>query len=82
MASVKINRVKDFIERAGWTFAEALIGLGLLDQITNGINLSLWHWFLASVGAAVVATVKVLIAQNVGTHKDGSAIPGGVIEGK
>lgn len=75
-----VNRWKDFIERVGWTFLEVELGLGLLDWIANGINLSLLHTFYASLGAAVAATVKVLIAQQFGQHKDGAAIPGGVIE--
>jgi hypothetical protein len=77
---VKINKTKDWLERTAWTFGEAYIALGALDWISNGINLSLLHQFYASLGAAVVATIKVLFAQRVGAHDDGAAIPGGVIE--
>ena len=80
MDIVKINQAKDFIERVVWTFIEAYIGLGLIDWINGGINLSLWHQIVAGFSAAVVATIKVLIAQQVGRHKDGAAIPGGVIQ--
>ena len=78
--TVTVNQVKDFIERAGWTFIEVEIGLGALDWLSNGINLSFLHLLYGSLGAALAATIKVLIAQRVGTHNDGSAIPGGVIE--
>lgn len=74
-----MNRAKDLIERVGWTFIQAEISLGLLDWLAQGINLSTLHTIYLSLGAAIVATVKVLIAQNVGQHHDGAAIPGGVI---
>lgn len=77
---VQINRTKDLVERVGWTFIQAEIALGALDWLSKGINLSLWHTVYASLGAAAAATIKVLIAQSMGNHKDGSAIPGGVIE--
>ena len=78
--SVQINRAKDLIERVGWTFLEAEIGLGALDWLAGGINLSLVHQLWVSLGAAAAATIKVLIAQGIGRHRDGSAIPGGVIK--
>jgi hypothetical protein len=77
---IKIDRVKDFIERVGWTFVQAYLGLGLLDWLANGVNVSFVHQVYASLGAALVATIKVLIAQNFGAHPDGAAIPGGVIK--
>lgn len=77
---LKVNQTRDFLERVGWTFIEAEIGLGALDWISNGINLSLWHTFYASLGAAAAATVKVLWAQRQGTRGSGDAIPGGVVE--
>jgi hypothetical protein len=76
----RVNRAKDFLERVGWTFIEVEVGLGALDWISNGINLSLWHTFYASLGAAAAATAKVLWAQRVGKRGSGDAIPGGVIE--
>lgn len=82
MSNVVVNRAKDFIDRVGWTFVEAYIGLGAIDWISNGINLSLWHSLLGGLGAAAAATIKVLLAQRVGTHGSGDAIPGGVIETK
>lgn len=78
---MKVNRVKDFIERVGWTFIQVEVGLGALDWLSDGINLSFWHVLYASLGSATTATIKVLIAQSAGNHNDGAAIPGGVIEG-
>jgi hypothetical protein len=77
---VQINQVKDLVERVGWTFIQAEIALGALDWLASGINLSTLHTFYVSLGAALAATIKVLIAQRVGQHRDGAAIPGGVIE--
>lgn len=75
---MKVNKVKDILERVVWTFLQAYVGLGAIDWISNGINLSLVHQLGAALGAAVAATVKVLIAQNVGSRGSGDAIPGGV----
>lgn len=73
-----VNKTKDLIERVGWTFIQAEIGLGALDWLAKGINLAFWHQLEISAGAAAAATIKVLIAQNVGTRGSGDAIPGGV----
>lgn len=75
---MKVNKAKDLIERVGWTFIQAELGLGALDWISQGINLSLVHQLYVSLGAAVAATVKVLLAQNLGSRGSGDAIPGGV----
>lgn len=64
----------------GWTFLQVEFSLGALDQVSKGINLSTIHILYAGLGAAVAATVKVLIAQRAGKHNDGAAIPGGVIK--
>ena len=77
---MRVNRLKDFLERVGWTFLQAELALGLIDWLSKGINLSLLHTIYASLGAAVASTIKVLLAQQFGVHKDGAAIPGGVIE--
>ena len=77
---VVVNKLKDFIDRVGWTFIEAYIGLGAIDWISNGINISLLHNLYAGLGAATAATIKVLIAQRIGQHGSGDAVPGGVIE--
>lgn len=77
---MQINKTKDLVERVGWTFIQVEISLGLLDWISAGFNLNFVHQLYASLGAAAVATVKVVLAQRAGTHDDGAAIPGGVIE--
>lgn len=77
---MRVNKVKDFIERVAWTFLQVEIALGALDWLAKGINLSLVHELYVSLGAALAATIKVLIAQQVGRHGDGAAIPGGVLE--
>jgi hypothetical protein len=78
---IEINKAKDFAERVVSTFIEAEIGLGLLDWINGGINLSLWHQIQASLGAAAIATAKVLFFQYRNNTNLGSAVPG-VIETK
>lgn len=75
---MNVNKTKDFVERVGWTFLQVEISLGAIDWLSSGINLSAWHSFVASLAAAAVATVKVLIAQHFGQHGDGAAIPGGI----
>jgi hypothetical protein len=77
---MQVNKAKDFVERVAWTFFQAEIGLGLLDWLSGGINLSFWHTVYASLGAAAAATIKVLLAQNLGKHPDGAAIPGGITD--
>jgi hypothetical protein len=75
---MQVSKAKDFVERAGWTFIEAYIGLGAIDWIANGVNLSLLHQFYGALGAASAATIKVLLAQRIGSRGSGDAIPGGV----
>jgi hypothetical protein len=75
---VQVNKAKDLVERVVWTFIQAYIGLGAIDWIASGINLSLVHELYISLGAAVAATIKVFIAQQVGSRGSGDAIPGGV----
>jgi hypothetical protein len=82
MRTLTVNQGKDFIERVGWTFLEVEISLGVLDWLSQGLNVNFVHQLYASLGAALAATIKVLLAQRVGTHGSGDAIPGGVIETK
>lgn len=79
---INVNKAKDFIERVAWTFFEVEIGLGLLDWLSKGINLSFLHVLYGSLGAAAAATIKVLLAQRVGVHNSGDAIPGTIYETK
>jgi len=80
--NIEFNKTKDLVERVGWTFIQAYISLGLLDWLGSGFNLNFAHQLYASLGAALAATIKVLIAQHYGTRNSGDAIPGGVIETK
>lgn len=75
---MQVNKIRDLAERVGWTFIQAEIALGALDWIAKGINLALVHQLEISAGAAVAATIKVLLAQKLSPSGDGSAIPGGV----
>jgi hypothetical protein len=72
---MRVNKAKDYIERAAWTLIEFVAGVGIADKAT-GDPLSWWTPLF--IGA--VATAKILIAQRAGKHDDGAAIPGGVIE--
>jgi hypothetical protein len=74
---VTVNRVKDFIERVAWT---AIAGAAAAALATGFDN---WNLTAKVAGiAALTSALKVIVAQNVGTHNDGAAIPGGVIETK
>lgn len=75
---MKVNQAKDFVERVGWSFIETYISLGALDWVSKGINLSLLHQLYGSLGVAVAAAIKVVLAQRVGSRGSGDAIPGGV----
>ena len=72
---MRVNKAKDFLERVGWTLAEFAVALPLANWIF-GDPLSWWTPLI--IGA--VASLKVAVAQHVGKHADGAAIPGGVIE--
>lgn len=72
MTNAVKSRWTDLAERVGWTFVQAEISLGLLDWIASGINLNLVHQVYISLGAAAVATIKVLIAQGRGKSDSGS----------
>jgi len=73
---MKVNRVKDFVERVAWTAIYAAAAAALATDFSD------WRLTLKVVGiAALTASLKVIVAQNVGTRGSGDAIPGGVIEG-
>lgn len=68
-----INKTKDFVERVVWTAIQAAAAAALATGFDN------WTLTGKVVGiAALVAALKVLTAQNVGTRSDGAAIPGGI----
>jgi len=71
-----INRAADFIERVAWTALQAAAAVAIVTGFDN------WQATAKAAGiAAVLAACKVIVAQNFGTHADGAAIPGGVIQG-
>ena len=71
---MQINKMKDFIERVGWTAIQAAAGAVLDLMISGEIS-------LRAVGyAAAIAALKVVVAQRVGDSGSGDAIPGGVEE--
>jgi hypothetical protein len=72
MKATTVNKWKDLAERVGWTFIQAEIALGLLDWLAGGFNLNFLHQLYASLGAAAVATIKVLLAQGMGHSNSGS----------
>lgn len=73
---VRVDQVKDFIERVAWTALQAAAAAALVTGFDD--------WLLtAKVAgvAALVAACKVITAQQTGRHGDGAAIPGGVLKG-
>lgn len=72
---MKVNRGKDFAERVGWTLLQVTAG-ALLSLLQTGEVLAV-RTIIYTVG---IAALKVIVAQQVGQHGDGAAIPGGVIE--
>lgn len=68
-----IDKVRDFVERVAWTAIQAAAGAAIATGFDD------WNLTAKVVGiAALVAALKVVAAQNVGTRSDGAAIPGGV----
>ncbi len=70
-----VNRWKDLVERVAWTAIQAFAASVLVTGLDD------WRTALGIAGtAAALAACKVVVAQQAGDHKDGAAIPGGVIE--
>lgn len=69
----RVNRLKDFIERVGWTGIQIVAG-AIISWAATG---DAWSWY-TFFGAVAVAVAKVVLAQRVGTRGSGDAIPGGV----
>lgn len=76
VAGVKINQVRDFVERVAWSAIQAAAG-ALLAVLVSG-HVVIWQ---AVLYAALIAALKVIVAQRTGSSSLGDAIPGGVIEG-
>jgi hypothetical protein len=70
---VVVNKVKDFLERVGWTAIQAAAATALATGFDD------WADTGKICGiAALIAALKVVVAQNVGESQDGAAIPGGI----
>jgi hypothetical protein len=75
---MRVNRLRDFVERVGWTAIEAASGAAL--TVLTGATLG-WRAALTMIGTTTaVAVLKVIIAQRAGDTNEGAAIPGGIKE--
>ena len=73
---MRIDKVKDFIERVGWTAIQAGAGAAIVALTSSDLS---WQDGAKMVGAAAaIAGLKVFSAQQFGTRGSGDAIPGGV----
>lgn len=70
---MKVNQLKDFVERVGWT-AVYFAAAAFITWATSGDPWS-WRTFAVGVGLSVC---KVVVAQQFGSRGSGDAIPGGV----
>jgi len=67
---MKVNKLKDFIERVGWTAIQAFAATALVTGFDD------WKLTLQVAGtAALAASLKVIAAQQFGDGA-GDAIPG------
>lgn len=67
-----VIKLRDFVERVGWTAIQAAAAAALATGFDN------WTLTGKVAGlAALAAALKVVTAQNVGSSRDGAAIPGG-----
>jgi hypothetical protein len=68
-----IDKIRDFVERVVWTAIQSAAATAIATGFDD------WSLTAKVVGiAALVSALKVIAAQNVGTHSDGAAIPGGI----
>ncbi len=73
---MQVDRIKDFIERVGWTAIQAGAGAAIVALTSSDLS---WEDGAKMVGvAAALAGLKVFAAQQFGTRGSGDAIPGGV----
>jgi len=69
----QIDKARDFVERVAWTAIQSAAAAAIATGFTD------WSLTGKVVGiAALVSALKVIAAQNVGSHADGAAIPGGI----
>lgn len=73
---MKVNKFKDFIERAGWTAVQAAAAALITALSDPNVD---WNTALRFVATtAALSALKVIVAQQVGSSGSGDAIPGGV----
>ncbi len=73
---MKVDKLKDFIERVAWTAIQAAAATVLVALTSPDMT---WENGVKLVGiAAALAACKVIAAQQVGENGSGDAIPGGV----
>lgn len=77
---IVVNRVRDFVERVGWTLIQAFVGAMLAFLMKDGTDIDWATSAYASLIAGLIAAAKVVVAQRWGNNNDGAALPGGVIE--
>lgn len=75
---MQINRLRDFVERVGWTALQAGAASAIVALSADNID---WGDAAQVTGiAALIAALKVIAAQQIGNRGSGDAIPGGVEE--
>lgn len=73
---MRVNKVRDFIERTGWTAIQAAAAALITALSDPQVD---WNTALRFVATtAALAALKVIVAQQVGNNGSGDAIPGGV----
>lgn len=75
---MRINKWLDFLDRVAWTAFQSLGGTLAADSIFNA-ELGWKEKLGIPVASAVLASIKVVIAQNRGSSELGAAVPGQVI---
>lgn len=79
--NVRVNKWLDFLDRVAWTAIQSLGGTLAADSIFNA-ELGWKEKLGIPVASAVLASIKVVVAQNRGTDDLGAAVPGQVLETK
>lgn len=73
---MKTNKIRDLIERAGWTGIQAAAAAVITALSSPDLTWMTGLKFVAT--ATALAILKVIVAQNAGSSGAGDAIPGGV----
>ena len=74
---MRVDQVRDFIERVVWTAIQAAAG-AVITVLAMDLD---WKAALSFIGiATLVAACKVIVAQQFGDRSSGDAIPGGIVK--